>query len=250
MSSNSNCLDNKNSNISSLNENFSRFKEEEAMPINPEEYLISIEGSRSLMVNWLSFLCTRLNFTDQTLFRSISLFDQYISRIKIEEAVNLTQENLNLIAIGCLSLATKLEEINCNYIGFLNEKVLNSENSRKYNNKDLTEMEMKILKRLKYKTMYSTAIDFIEVYIEIFRNYIGVNNSMNNLETISEIKLLAINIMKNNINNILFLTNSSSDFAYLAFIKALNQVRMMNSFQMKQIEQIIFTFNYQCTNII
>ena len=52
----------------------------------------------------------------------------------------MTQEKLNLITIACLSLSTKLEEINCNYITFLNEKVLNSPNSNIFTNKDLTKM--------------------------------------------------------------------------------------------------------------
>ena len=111
-------------------------------------------------------------------------------------------------------------------------------------------MEIKILKALKYKTIYSTPIDFIEIYLEIFRNALGSNNPMNNSESISQIKRLSINLMKNNINNLMFLTNSSSHFAYLCFIKPLNQVSMMNSLQLKQLEKTIFTFNYQFTNIL
>ena len=91
-----------NNNLSNLKENFINSKEQEASPINPTEYIISIEGARTNMVNWLSFLCTKLNFADQTLFRSISIFDQYISRITPEEAINLTQETLNLITIFLL----------------------------------------------------------------------------------------------------------------------------------------------------
>ena len=169
MSSNSFSFNDKNSNLSNLKENFINSKEQEASPINPFEYVISIEGARSNMVNWLSFLCSKLNFSEQTLFRSISLFDQYISKLSIEQAASLNQETLNLITIACLSLSTKLEEINCNYISFLNEKVLNSPNSKIYTNKDLTQMELTILKKLKFKTLYSTPLDFMDIYIEIYR---------------------------------------------------------------------------------
>ena len=228
---------------------FINFKEEEASPINPLEYVISIDEARSNMVNWLSFLCSKLNFTDQTLFRSVSLFDQYIAKMSLAEASNLNQENLNLITIACLSLSTKLEEINCNYISFLNEKVLNSPNSKTFTNKDLTKMELTILKALKYKTIYSTPFDFIDTYIEIFKNVVDANNSMMNNQLISDIKILSINLMKNNLNNVMYLTNSSSHFAYLCFIQALNQLSMMNSLHFKQLEKSILTFTYQFANI-
>jgi hypothetical protein len=231
--------------LSDLKETFTNFKEDEASPKNPSEYLISIEGARANMVNWLSFLCSKLNFSDQTLFRSVSIFDEYISKLTIDDASQINQQYLNLIAIACLSLATKLEEINCNYISFLNEKVLNTPNAKIFTNNDLTNMEFQILKLLQYNTMFSTPLDFLEIYLDIFANAFGTNDS----QIISQIKILAINIMKNNINNVMYLSNSSSHFAYLCFIQALNQVSMMNSFNFKQLQKSIFTFNVQFSNI-
>ena len=248
----SNCLsfNEINNNLSNLKENFINSKEQEASPINPKKYVISIDIARANMVNWLSFLCNKLNFEDQTLFRSISLFDQYISKLSIEQVTNLDQPTLNLIAIACLSLSTKLEEINCNYISFLNEKVLNTPNSKTFTNKDLTKMELSILKTLKFKTLYSTPMDFMDIYIEIYRNIISSNNSEINSQLISNIRILSINLMKANINNVMYLTNSSSQFAYLCFVQALNQVSMMNSPYFKQLEKSIFTFNYQFSSIL
>ena len=250
MISNKLSLHNINNNLSNLKENFTNLKEEEAKPINTAKYILSIDIARANMVNWLSFLCNKLNFSDQTLFRSISLFDQYFSRISPEQAINLNQENLNLITIACLSLSTKLEEINCNYISFLNEKVLNSPNSQIFTNKDLTKMEFTILKILKFKILYSTPLDFLEIYLEIFKNIIGGGDSNIDSNLFFSIKSLSLNLMKNNINNIMYLTNSSSNFAYLCLIKALNQVSMLNSFQIKQLEKSIFAFNYQFANIL
>ena len=238
------------SNLSDLKETFTNLKDDEASPINPSEYIISIDGARLNMVNWLSFLCGKLNFSDQTLFRSVSIFDQYISKMTMDEASELDQQYLNLITIACLSLATKLEEINCNYISFLNEKVLNSPNSQIFTNEDLTNMEFKILKTLNYNTMYSTPLDFIEIYLEIFENVLSSNNAMINPLIISDIKNLSINLMKNNINNAMYLGNNSSHFTYLCFIQAINQISMMNSFHFKQIAKCIFTFNVQFSNIL
>jgi hypothetical protein len=245
MSSNSFSFNTNAFDLSDLKETFTNFKEDEASPKNPSEYLISIEGARANMVNWLSFLCSKLNFSDQTLFRSVSIFDEYISKLTIDDASQINQQYLNLITIACLSLATKLEEINCNYISFLNEKVLNTPNAKIFTNNDLTNMEFQILKLLQYNTMFSTPLDFLEIYLDIFANAFGTNDS----QIISQIKILAINIMKNNINNVMYLSNSSSHFAYLCFINALNQVSMMNSFNFKQLQKSIFTFNVQFSNI-
>ena len=245
MSSNSFSFNRNAFDLSDLKETFTNFKEDEASPKNPSEYLISIEGARANMVNWLSLLCSKLNFSDQTLFRSVSIFDEYISKLTIDNASQINQQYLNLITIACLSLATKLEEINCNFISFLNEKVLNTPNAKIFTNNDLTNMEFQILKLLQYNTMFSTPLDFLEIYLDIFANTFGTNDS----QIISQIKILAINIMKNNINNVMYLSNSSSHFAYLCFIQALNQVSMMNSFNFKQLQRSIFTFNVQFSNI-
>ena len=244
MSSNFFCFNMEIPNLSSIKESYSNLKEEEAMPIDLKDYLVSLE-TRTNMINWLTFLCNTLNFKDQTLFRTVSIFDQYFSQISIKEMKEMTQEKLNLITIASLSLSTKLEENNCNYISFLNEKVLNTPNQKMFTNKDLTAMEFKILKALKYKTIYSTPLDFIEIYLNIFEK----NNSIMIPEILSNIKKLTVNIMKNNINNEKYLINNASHFSYLCFIQAINQISIMNSLCFKQLQKTIFTFNYQLGNI-
>ena len=240
---------NTNGSLSSIKENFDNFKEQELAPINLEDYKISIDDSRSVLISWLSFLCSKLNFTEQSLFRCVSIFDQYISRISKEEASNLDKDYLSLVAIACLSLATKLEEINCNYVKFLNEKVLNSPNSKVYTIKDLTTMELKILKALKYKTIYSTPLDFIEIYIEIFKSVLGNNRTQVNPQIIAQIKNYSINLVKNNINNEIYLTYSTSQLAYACFIQVLTQTNLINLINMKQFEKSFYSFNYQLSNV-
>jgi len=110
-------------------------------------------------------------------------------------------------------------------------------------------MEFTILKALKYKIIYSTPLDFIEIYLKIFSNFLKNNNSFINPEILSNIRGLSINIMKNNINNENYLINTASHFSYLCFIQALNQLSIMNYFSFKQLEKTIFIFNCQLGNI-
>lgn len=231
-----------NESLSSIKEKYLNLKEDEASPFVLKSYLVSIEETRTNMINWLSFLCNTLNFTNETLFRSVSLFDQYISKISKKDIEDMTQEKLNLITIGCLSLSTKLEEINCNYISFLNEKVLNTPYEQIFTNKDLTKMELKILKVLKFKTIFSIPLDFLEIYLEIFKYFLETNNFCSNEQMISKIisniRILTINLMKNNINNSSYLINNASNFSLICFINALNQVNMVNPLFIKQLEKI------------
>jgi hypothetical protein len=247
MSANSISFDLNNINLSSIKEEYLNLKEEEMKPIELNNSFVSFLETRAHMVNWLTFLCNTLNFNDQTLFRCVSIFDQYISKIidKQKEMEEMTQEKLNLITISCLSLATKLEEVNCNYIAFLNEKVLNIPNEKIFTNKDLTNMELTILKELKFNTIYSTPLDFLEIYAKIFSHFLGEKNTSMAEQIISNIRNISINLIKNNINNICYLANTMSHFSYLCFIQSLNEIKMMNSSGKKQIEKAIINFGHQ-----
>lgn len=248
MSSNLLSLNVDNFDSSSVKESYLNLKEEEPNIINKNNYVLSLE-TRKNMINWLSFLCKTLNFTSQTLFRVVSIFDLYTSKITKKEIENISQEKLNLITIACLSLSTKLEENNCNYIPFLNEKVLNSPNKIIFTNKDLINMECEILKVLKYKLIYSTPLDFIDIYMDIFSNFNKKNDFVIVPEILSNIRNISIIIMINNINSKTYLINTSSHFAYLCFVQALNQISIIYSISFKQLEKIILTFNYQFENI-
>jgi hypothetical protein len=248
MSSNIKSLNNENINISSIRENYLNLKEKEPSQIDLNKFFVSLE-TRINMLNWLIFLCKTLNFSNPTLFRVVYIFDQYLSKISKSEIESMNQDKLNLIAIACLSLSTKLEENNCNYIKFLNEKVLNTPNKKLFTNKDLTKMEFDILKVLKYKIFYSTPLDFIDIYLEIFSDFLERNNFFMIPEILSNIRNITFNIMKNNINNESYIINTSSHFSYLCFIQALSQVCIMNSLSYKQLEKIILIFNCQLENI-
>jgi hypothetical protein len=59
-------------------------KENEPQIIEPINYKISLNEIRPQIINWIIFLCDNLNFSIQTLFRTVIIFDQYIGKIKIE----------------------------------------------------------------------------------------------------------------------------------------------------------------------
>ena len=224
--------------INEFQSSFFSMKEDEPSKICIKSNELFENETRNNMIKWLVFLCDTLNFNIQTLNRSVLIFDKFISTSNICNLDNgeLTQEKLNLITIACLSLGTKLEEINCNYVSFFTEKVLNLPNCEIFTVNDLTKMELTILKELNYKTLYTTSYDFMLFYLEVFKYFFNPNNQF-----IQNLKIFAQNIMKQNINNNLFLSMSQSDYAFLCLNQAFTKIGMNNI--MNQIRNILMIFN-------
>ena len=232
---------NKSESEKKLNEFQSTFltmKEDEPNKINLQSNELFENETRNNMVKWLLFLCNTLNFNTQTLFRSVLIFDKFISRSKLCKLENgqLTQEKLNLITIACLSLSTKLEEVNCNYVSFFTEKVLNLPNCKIFTIKDLTKMELVILKQLNFKTLYTTAYDFMLFYIQIFQYFFNPN-----IILVNNIKIFAENIMKENINTNIFLKMTQTDYALACLSQAFIQIGMGNI--INKVRNILMFFN-------
>ena len=224
--------------INEFQSTFLSMKEDEPHKINIKSNELFENETRNNMVKWLSFLCNTLNFNSQTLIRSTIIFDKFLASSPIcnLDDGELTQEKLNLITIACLSLGTKLEEINCNYVSFFTEKVLNLPNCQIFTVKDLTKMELTILKELNYKTLYITSYDFILFYLEIFKYFFNPN-----FQFIHNLKIFAENIMKQNINTNIFVNMTQSDYALTCLNQAFAQFGLDNI--MNQIRNILMIFN-------
>ena len=224
--------------INEFQNTFLTMKLDEPNKINLKSNELFENEARNNMVKWLLFLSKTLNFDTQTLFRSVLIFDKFISLSEICKLENgqLTQEKLNLITIACLSLATKLEEVNCNYVSFFTEKVLNLPNCKTFTNKDLTKMELIILKQLNFKTLYTTAYEFMLFYLQIFQYFFNANYLL-----VHNIKILAENIMKENINANIFLNMTQTEYALACLSQSFMQIGMGNI--LCEVRNILMIFN-------
>ena len=222
--------------IDEFQSTFLSMKEDEPNRVNTKNNEFFENETRNNMVKWLVFLCDTLNFNIQTLFRSVIIFDKFISSSNIFYNEELTQEKLNLITIACLSLGTKLEEINCNYVSFFTEKVLNLPNCEIFTVKDLTNMEFIILKELNYSTLYTTSIDFVSFYLEIFQYFFTPNEQF-----LKNIQKLAENMMKQNIMTNIYLNMTQDEYAFACLNQTFIQIGMMNV--VNQIKNTLMIFN-------
>ena len=220
---------------------FITMKEDEPEKIDTKSSELFENETRNNMVKWLSFLCETLNFNTQTLYRSVIIFDKFISVSDLLENEDLTQEKMNLITIGCLSLATKLEEINCNYVKFFTDKVINLPDCQIFSVKDLTKMELIILKKLSFKTLYTTAYDFLLYFLDIFQYFYNPSNYF-----FENIKNHALFLMKQNINTNLYISMSQSDYAIFCLYQAFLEIG--NNDIMQKILNILILLNNDIDN--
>ena len=227
--------------LSEFKSTFTSLKEDEPIKINIKSNELFENETRNNMVKWLVFLCDTLNFNFQTLNRAIIIFDKYISVTDLLENEDLTQEKMNLITIGCLSLATKLEEINCNYVKFFTDKVINLPDCQIFSVKDLTKMELIILKKLSFKTLYTTAYDFLLYFLDIFQYFYNPSNYF-----FENIKNHALFLMKQNINTNLYISMSQSDYAIFCLYQAFLEIG--NNDIMQKILNILILLNNDIDN--
>ena len=219
-------------NTTSLIESFSLYSSNQYMI---PSYLMSFTELRNQMIDWLHFLCNNLHFRQETLYRSISIFDIYISKAYTNE--NLFDiENVKLIAIASLSLSTKIEEINCNFLNFFSEQVLQNETTPKM----LAKKELSILKKLNFKTNQSTCYQFLTVFQELFSNLFGKANSQINNYFCNLSEQYLIIAIKSDV----FL--SQKDLALIAVNQALMQINTCDN----SLSIVVFNFMQHLQNII
>ena len=75
-----------------------------------KEYPKTFIPLRTQLLNWIINICQRLHFKRETLYRTISLFDQFISATGSKATQDIS--HYKLVIIACLSISTKISSIN------------------------------------------------------------------------------------------------------------------------------------------
>jgi len=118
-------------------------RELEQTSVLPDSYLeggSTLPQNRALVIDWMISVCHYFNFCQETLFYSISLLDTVISRRDIKG------DRLQLVAVSCIWIASKLEEY---YPADLSKLAYLTQNS--YSIKQIVRMEFIILGVLKFR---------------------------------------------------------------------------------------------------
>ena len=126
---------------------------------NNYEYCINPE-SWKFFINSLINIQELLYFNEHTLFLAILIFDKYISNILYKETdKNIVEENLDIVIVTSLIIASKKEEIKLysmkDYLNLLPDK---------YSIKDLIKQENDILYKFKFNLLIPNSLDFFEIF--------------------------------------------------------------------------------------
>ena len=122
---------------------------------------------RARMIDWMIEVFTKCDYHDQTLFIASKLMDRFFKNCDVSCEAN----DLHIIGVCAMLIASKYEEIIPLRLDFVYEKILH----KKYATDTLKKVEIKLLQTLKYYIGAPTQYEFLEHYLETLVNKSSVN---------------------------------------------------------------------------
>lgn len=95
---------------------------------------------RQRLVRWMMDLSIKLELLPETMYMTISIIDRYFDTVIVKQ-----QNHVQLVALGCMLVASKYEEI---YPPDVNDLMTSAENA--YTRRDIMRMEIEILEKLNF----------------------------------------------------------------------------------------------------
>ena len=148
--------------MSSKTQNILELKDHLSNQEDLKEYPKTLIPLRTQLLNWIINICQRLHFKRETLYRTISLFDQFISATGSKATQDIS--HYKLVIIACLSISTKINEVNANYNKFFTKNILNVKTNKLYKSSDIYMEEMEILSSINYCINSSTICQFNSIF--------------------------------------------------------------------------------------
>ena len=135
--------------------------------INPNYFYRQNEinqSMRSILIDWIIDVVNTFNYKDETLYTTIYIIDNYLSKKIIE------RKNFQLLGITSLLIASKFNEI---YIRKIEDYSFITNNS--YSLDDIKHMEEEIAKTLNYNFLVPSCLSFYEIISKKF----GISDDIN-----------------------------------------------------------------------
>jgi hypothetical protein len=135
--------------------------------INPNYFYRQNEinqSMRSILIDWIIDVVNTFNYKDETLYTTIYIIDNYLSKKIIE------RKNFQLLGITSLLIASKFNEI---YIRKIEDYSFITNNS--YSLDDIKNMEEEIAKTLNYNFLVPSCLSFYEIISKKF----GISDDIN-----------------------------------------------------------------------
>ena len=151
---------------------------------------------RSQMVDWMLEVFTNYKSSDETFFLCIYIMDQYIMLTRSK----LKNEDIYLIGITCIFIASKLEDLYPMRLGHILRICSNN-----FTENDIKQKELKIIKRINFNVINASIYYFVLCYFIDFKFDNEEEIIKNELETnINELEKICIYFAKMIVMNEIF----------------------------------------------
>ena len=110
---------------------------------------------RSLLIDWLVSVQIQFELHQETLFLTIGILDRYLQK----EGKNTHRDQLQLVGVTSMLIASKIEEI---YIPAIDDFVYSTDNA--YNDTEIKEMELTIMQTLNFHLISPISLSFLRRY--------------------------------------------------------------------------------------
>ena len=112
---------------------------------------------RARMVDWMIEVLTNFKCDDQTFFIAVSILDRYFKSVSEKKEVS----DLHITGVTCMFIASKFEDIFPLKMKTVHEKIAH----QKLQISKIKDLELDIMKVIKYQIHAPTILDFLKVYM-------------------------------------------------------------------------------------
>lgn len=140
---------------------------------------------RSNYIRWIIEICQKLYLKKETLHGTISLFDLYTTKANQKELEDYFE--IKLAVVACLSIATKLNELNNDCMRFFTHNILNNaKQDHQYTVQDLVMKEKEILSTIDYETNHSNVYHFNAIFSSVALDYLNSTHDKEQYQKLNE----------------------------------------------------------------
>ena len=175
---------------------------------------------RIKIIDWMLLIFNSYNSEPSSFFSAVHYFDSYIKNSKF----NIYDDDIHLIGISCIFLASKMEDIIPLHLNQVTEKIAHN----KFKPRSISKKEKEILTTINWDLVIVTSYNFIRTYIYDF--YI------NNIKRIEKLNL------KKYTKKLEFIS------IYLARMVCLEEKFCIFPYSLKAVCVIIAAFDILCAN--
>lgn len=174
---------------------------------------------RTKLVDWLYEVFEAIKCSESTMYLTLQLLDAFLYKYNNEVLVN---DNIHLIGVCCLFIASKHEDITPLFMQDLKQKICHN----RFSEKEIKEMERLIIKVINFQILIHSMGDFIKSYFYEFKvtnktNIISVEQEQN----FKEMEIFALYISKVITHSEIFSTYKNSIKSIACIVIAFEIVR-------------------------